>query len=112
MIKRIISATTGTFIRDDFAANKGEIALDVEPAQGFHWPKWDGKQWVEGRTQAEIDAIKAAAEQAEPDIVTVMAAEIVSLKARLAKVEATDTVKAELIAKEAEPITKDPIISK
>ena len=111
MIKRIISTKTGMFIRDDFTASKGEIALDVAPAQGFYWPKWDGKQWVEGRTQAEIDAIKAQAEQSVPDIVTVMAAEIVSLKERLAKIESTNTVKAELVAI-SEPIIKEPIISK
>lgn len=60
MIKRIISASTGQFIRDDVLAGKGEIALDVSPAQGFYWPRWDGKQWVEGKTTAEIAPILAA----------------------------------------------------
>ena len=63
---RIIEGSTGMFLRDDGAANNGEIALDVPPAQGFYWPRWDGKAWVEGRTQAEIDAIKAQAGIAPP----------------------------------------------
>lgn len=37
---------------------------------------------------------------------------IEEIKLRLAKIEAAPTVKAELEAKEAEPIIKDPIISK
>lgn len=57
---RIIDSN-GLFLRDDFTANDGEIALDVQPAQGFYQPRWDGTQWVEGRTQAEIDAILASA---------------------------------------------------
>lgn len=51
---------TGLFIRDDFTFDEEtEIGLDVAPAQGFYHPKWDGENWVEGLTQAEIDAIKA-----------------------------------------------------
>jgi len=65
MIKRIIDQS-GFFIRDDFTANDGEIALDVAPAQGFYLPKWDGTQWIEGKTQAEIDAILAQATPSEP----------------------------------------------
>ena len=57
----------GLFIRDDFTANDGEIALDVAPAQGFYLPKWDGKQWVEGRTYEELAPILAAKAQAETE---------------------------------------------
>lgn len=32
--------------------------IDVECPAGFYKPKWDGVNWVEGFTQAEIDAIK------------------------------------------------------
>lgn len=49
----------GMFLRDDFSFDvETEIGLEVEPAQGFYHPKWDGRKWVEGKTQAEIDAIK------------------------------------------------------
>ena len=105
MILRITDLN-GLFIRDDFTFDPDtEIGLDVAPAQGFYSPKWDGKQWVEGRTQAEIDAIKAQAPQAESTPITLLTTEITALKARLAKVESTDTVKAEMVAI-AEPIIK------
>lgn len=54
MIKRIIDSN-GLFLRDDFTANDGEIALDVSPAQGFYLPKWDfvTEQWIEGGTAPE-----------------------------------------------------------
>lgn len=39
----------GLFIRDDFTFDEAtEIGLDVEPAQGFYRPKWNGNEWVEG----------------------------------------------------------------
>lgn len=69
-MKRIIDKATGLFIRDDLTANDGEIALDVKPAQGFYWPMWDGKQWVEGKTAEEIVPILAAKLQAEAEVVT------------------------------------------
>ena len=49
MIKRIIDKLTKLFIRDDFDFDKEtEIGLEVEPAQGLYWPKWNGTEWVEG----------------------------------------------------------------
>ena len=49
MIKRIIDKQTKLFIRDDFDFDEEtEIGLEVEPAQGFYWPKWNGTEWVEG----------------------------------------------------------------
>ncbi len=63
-IFRIVDSKTGLFIRDDFeCALETEVALDVPPAQGFGWPRWDGEKWVEGRTPEEIAAIQAAQEQ-------------------------------------------------
>ena len=60
MIKRIIT-TDGLFLRDDFTANDGEIALDVTPAQGFYLPKWDfaTETWTEGATQEYINSLLA-----------------------------------------------------
>jgi len=96
-IYRIIDSKTGLFIRDDFVANDGEVGLDVPPAQGFYWPKWDGKAWVEGRTQAAIDAIKAQAVADTPpsleDRLALLESENAELKARLKKVEAVPLVK-------------------
>lgn len=100
-MKRIIDNKTGMFIRDDFTVRDGETALNVAPAQGFYWPKWDGKQWIEGRTLSEIAAIKAAAVLAEPtdkERIDLLVAENVALKERLAKIEAVPIVKTALAA--------------
>lgn len=49
MILRIIDKNKQLFLRDDFTFDEEtEIGLDVEPAQGFYWPKWNGTEWVEG----------------------------------------------------------------
>jgi hypothetical protein len=45
---RVINKENKVFVRDDFEFDETkEIGLDVEPAQGFIWPKWDGQAWVE-----------------------------------------------------------------
>ena len=60
MILRIIDKETNVFIRDDFEFNpETEIGLDVEPAQGFYIPKWNGETWEEGATQENIDSLKS-----------------------------------------------------
>jgi len=83
---RIIDKKTGMFLRDDFAFNaETEIGLDVAPAQGFYHPKWDGEKWMEGKTQAEIDAIKAEipAEPTPEERIADMEAEIAKLKSEI-----------------------------
>ena len=68
-MKRIIDKQTNLFLRDDFAFDEEtEIALEVEPSQGFYQPKWNGEEWVEGLTQEQIDAIKEQATPQEPTI--------------------------------------------
>ena len=58
-MKRIINKQTGVFLRDDFTFDKStEIGLQVEPAQGFYLPKWNGSKWVESLTAEEIQALK------------------------------------------------------
>lgn len=58
-MKRIINKQTGVFLRDDFTFDENtEIGLNVEPAQGFYLPKWDGAKWVEALTAEEIKALK------------------------------------------------------
>ena len=45
---RIINKENKVFLRDDFEFDEAkEIGLDVEPAQGFIHPKWNGEAWVE-----------------------------------------------------------------
>lgn len=68
-MKRIIDKQTNLFIRDDFDfKEETEVALDVEPAQGFYHPKWNGTEWVEGLTQEEIQAIKDSTLPTEPTL--------------------------------------------
>lgn len=56
---RIINKQTGVFLRDDFTFNENtEIGLNVNPAQGFYLPKWEGDEWVEALTPEEIQALK------------------------------------------------------
>ena len=55
---RIIDKQTGRFIRDEMSFDpETEIGLDVEPASGFAWPRWDFEQgkWVEGAEQHQKD---------------------------------------------------------
>ena len=70
-MKRIIDKLTKLFIRDDFDFDEEtEIGLEVEPAQGFYWPKWNGTEWVEGGVApeptppvlTEVERIKAMEE--------------------------------------------------
>lgn len=69
MMLRIIDINTGLFLRDDFTYNPGtEIALEVEPAQGFYLPKWNGTAWEEGATQEYIDNLKSQSEPQEPTL--------------------------------------------
>ena len=56
---RIIDKETQLFIRDDFTFDEEtEIGLNVEQAQGFYHPKWDGEKWVEGLNEEEINELK------------------------------------------------------
>jgi hypothetical protein len=83
---RVIDKETGMFLRDDFDFDaEKEIGLEVEPAQGFYLPKWDGEKWVEGLTKAEIEDIKAEApkELTPEERIVEMEAEIARLKSEL-----------------------------
>ena len=50
----------GYFIEDAFVEELTEFTIEQECPQGFYLPKWDGEKWVEGKTQEEIDLIKAS----------------------------------------------------
>ena len=67
---RIIDKQTNFFIRDDLTHDtETELALDVDPAQGFYKPKWSGEvgKWVEGATQEELDELTKTQPQ-EPTV--------------------------------------------
>lgn len=55
-IFRKIDTTTGNFLEDVLFESHptlvdGELDpqyIEEAPAQGFYWPKWNGKKWIEG----------------------------------------------------------------
>ena len=103
MIKRVIDKKTNVFIRDDFEFNpETEIGLEVEPAQGFYKPKWNGDAWEEGATQEYIDSLKP--QPHTPTETELLQVEIAQLKTRLARVEAVPLVKTVL-----EPVAEKTI---
>lgn len=57
----------GLFVRDDFVNELTEFTIETPCPDGFYLPKWDGTQWVEGKTAEEIAAIKAGA-KSEPTL--------------------------------------------
>ena len=50
----------GLFVEDAFVEELTDKTIETPCPSGFYHPKWDGTKWVEGLTQAEIDAIKAS----------------------------------------------------
>ena len=63
---RIIDSN-GFFVCDDFVDELTEFTIEMPCSDGFYLPKWDGTQWVEGKTAEEIAAIKAGA-KSEPTL--------------------------------------------
>lgn len=56
-MKRLID-DNGYFIEDVITEETNNNLIEVQCPDGFYKPKWNGSAWVEGLTQAEIDAIK------------------------------------------------------
>ena len=50
--------TNGFFIEDAFVDEITSDCIATPCPSGFYLPKWTGAEWVEGRTAAEITAIK------------------------------------------------------
>jgi len=50
--------SNGLFVEDAFVNELTEFTIEIPVPDGFYKPKWDGSQWIEGLTQAEIDALK------------------------------------------------------
>ena len=63
---RIIDSN-GFFIEDAFVDELTEFTIETPCPDGFYLPKWDGTQWVEGKTAEEIAEIKAGA-KSEPTL--------------------------------------------
>lgn len=38
--------------------NTPNNCIETKCPEGFYLPRWNGKEWIEGLTQAEIDKIK------------------------------------------------------
>ena len=51
----------GLFLEDAFVEGLTDRTIETPCPEGFYRPKWNGEIWVEGLTQAEIDAITAGA---------------------------------------------------
>jgi len=53
--------SNGLFI-EDVIIDENEVVpgdcIEIPCPPGFYHPKWDGKNWVEGLSQTEIDAIE------------------------------------------------------
>lgn len=50
--------TNGFFIEDAFVEELTEFTVETPCPDGFYLPKWNGTQWVEGKTAEEINAIR------------------------------------------------------
>ena len=59
MFVRIIDSN-GFFVEDAFVDELTEFAVETPCPDGFYLPKWNGTQWVEGKTAEEIAAIVAS----------------------------------------------------
>lgn len=61
MYKVIRVDSKGFYIEDILVGNLENLGEDIiiEPcAEGFHLPKWNGAEWVEGRTEEELSTIR------------------------------------------------------
>ena len=56
----------GFFVCDDFVDELTEFTIETPCPDGFYLPKWNGTQWVEGKTAEEIAEITASVTASEP----------------------------------------------
>jgi hypothetical protein len=59
----------GLFVEDVILEDEEttpEDCIETYCPGGFFWPKWNGSKWIEGKTVAEIEAIKALSTKVEP----------------------------------------------
>ena len=50
----------GLFLEDAFVETLTEFTIQEPCPEGFYHPKWENGEWVEGKTQEEIDTILAS----------------------------------------------------
>ena len=62
MIYTRIIDSNGFFVCDDFVDELTEFTIETPCPDGFYLPKWNGTQWVEGKTADEIAAMKNVVE--------------------------------------------------
>lgn len=59
----------GTYIEDVILEDEDivpEDCIETDCPEGFFWPKWNGTKWIEGKSNAEIESIKALTTKIEP----------------------------------------------
>ena len=56
---RIIDSN-GFFAEDAFVDELTEFTIETPCPSGFYLPRWNGSEWVEGKTAEEIAAILAS----------------------------------------------------
>ena len=59
MLVRIID-DNGYFLRDDFTEEITKNTIETPCPQGFHLPRWNGTEWIEGKTPSELAVIETA----------------------------------------------------
>lgn len=73
-----IDPATGLFV-GDLPNHPDDVTgphiVTTLPPEGFFIPRWDGTQWVEGKPQSEIDAIRAQ-QQAKADEIAALKNEL------------------------------------
>ena len=60
MIHVRIIDNNGFFIEDAFVDELTELTIETPCPDGFYLPKWNGAQWIEGKTAEEIAEIQAS----------------------------------------------------
>lgn len=86
----------GFYVDDETAEQNGLTIIEAPCPVGLFKAKWDGEKWIEGGS-APVDETEE------------LKAKVALLESKLADIEKTDTVKAELIALKG-PIVKEPIL--
>jgi hypothetical protein len=61
-MRKVLRIDSNGFYIEDVILQDGKVTptdcIEIICPDGFYKPKWNGTEWIEGLTQAEIDAIK------------------------------------------------------
>ena len=62
MLTKVVRIDLLGFFVEDVLIVEGQVVppncIAIIIPEGFYLPRWNGTAWIEGKTQAEIDAIK------------------------------------------------------